>query len=95
MPRWSADGRQLYFRIGRNLRVVDVEAGPDAAAFRSGSPRQVFDDLDRSRLTSGYDVSPDGEFLLIPQSIQDEAQLDRITVLVNWLDEVERLVPTQ
>ena len=54
----------------------------------------MFDDLDRSRLSSGYDVSADGKALLIPSSTQDEAPLDRITVLVNWLDEVERLVPS-
>jgi len=73
LPRWSRDGKQLYYRIGRRLYVVDVEAGPGTTAFRSSNPRLVFDDLDRSRLSSGYDVSADGKALLIPSSTQDEA----------------------
>ena len=93
LPRWSRDGKQLFYRIGRKLWVVDVEASDDASAFRAGTPRLLFDDFDRSRLTSGYDVAPNGEAVLAPSSIQDDAPLDRITVLVNWLDEVERIVP--
>jgi serine/threonine-protein kinase len=93
LPRWSRDGRQLFYRIGRQLHVVDVEAGPGATAFRASTPRLVFDDLDRSRLSSSYDIAPDGDAILIPSPLQEDAPLDRITVLVNWLDEVERVVP--
>ena len=93
LPRWSRDGKQLFYRIGRKLWVVDVEASDDASAFRAGTPRLLFDDFDRSRMTSGYDVAPDGKAVLAPLSIQEDAPLDRITVLVNWLDEVERIVP--
>ena len=93
LPRWSRDGKQLFYRIGRQLFVVDVDAGADASAFLSSNPRLVFDDLERARLTSGYDVSLDGKAILIGEPLQDESPLDTITVLVNWLDEVERLVP--
>ena len=39
------------------------------------------------------EIAPDGDAILIPSPLQEEARLDRITVLVNWLDEVERVVP--
>jgi len=93
LPRWSRDGKQLFYRIGRQLHVVDVEAGPGATAFRAGTPRLVFDDLDRARMGSGYEIAPAGDAILIPSSLQEDAPLDRITVLVNWLDKVERVVP--
>jgi serine/threonine-protein kinase len=93
LPRWSRDGRQLFYRVGRRLFVVDVEAGPGETAFRAGAPRLVFDDLDRARLSSSYDIAPDGSAILIPSSLQEDAPLDRVTVLVNWLQEVERVVP--
>ncbi|NIL99646.1 MAG: protein kinase [Acidobacteria bacterium] len=93
LPRWSHDGKQMFYRIGRRMFVVDVEAGEGTTAFRSSNPRLVFDDLERARLTSGYDILPDGESIVVPQPNQKDAPLDSITVLVNWLDEVERLVP--
>jgi serine/threonine-protein kinase len=94
LPRWSRDGRQLFYRVGRRLHVVDVEAGNGTSAFRASNPRLVFDDLYRARLTGGYDVSLAGDGVLVTSSLQDDAPLDEITVLVNWLDEVERRVPS-
>ncbi len=94
LPRWSRDGKQLYYRVARQLFVVDVSAGAGTTAFRSSNPRLVFDDLERARLSSGYDVSRDGKAILIGEPLRDEELLDTITVLVNWLDEVERLVPS-
>jgi serine/threonine-protein kinase len=94
LPRWSRDGKQLFYLLGRQLFVVDVETGPGATAFRAGNPRLLLDDLDRAKLTSGYDVAPEGDAILAPSLLQDEAPLNHITVLVNWLDEVERLVPS-
>jgi hypothetical protein len=93
LPRWSRDGKQLYYRIGRSLYVVDVETGRGTDAFQASTPRLVFDDLDRSRLTSSYEISPSGDAILVPSSLQEDAPRTRVTVLVNWLDEVERIVP--
>jgi serine/threonine-protein kinase len=93
-PRWSPDGKRLFYRVGRRLYAVDVETGNGGAAFRASNPKLVLDDLERARLTGAFDVSLAGDAILVPSSLQDEAPLDEITVLVNWLDEVERLVPS-
>ena len=93
LPRWSRDGKQLFYRIGRQLHVVDIETGQGTTAFRTSTPRLVFDDLDRSRGSSSYEIAPGGDAILVPASLQEDAPLNRITVLVNWLDEVERVVP--
>jgi hypothetical protein len=73
---------------------VDVETGQDASAFRATAPRLLFDDLDRARMSASYDIAPGGDGILIPSSLQEDTPLDRITVLVNWLGEVERTVPS-
>ena len=38
-PRWSRDGRELFFWTGTALGVVSVEAADE---FRHGNPRELF-----------------------------------------------------
>jgi serine/threonine-protein kinase len=92
-PRWSQDGRRLFYRIGRRLMVADVETG-DGQAFRAGSPRMLLDDLPRSQLSINYDLDHEGQAVLIADPQEDYGPPDRITVVVNWFDELERLVPS-
>ena len=58
---WSRDGRELFYRNGDQLWVVDVETEP---GFTVGSPRVLFEgryDFERNDLgTPNYDVSRDG-----------------------------------
>jgi Tol biopolymer transport system component/predicted Ser/Thr protein kinase len=72
-PRWSKDGRQLYFKSGRRIFVVDMTT-PDA------EPRLLFE---ADRTFGGFDVAPDGQrFLMI---MTDElAQQNPTRVIVNW-----------
>lgn len=71
-PRWSRDGSELCYLDGNRVMAASIENGVP------GSPRQLFEtknDLD------GYDVSPDGRFLM--NVILKE--YPQITVLVqNW-----------
>jgi dipeptidyl aminopeptidase/acylaminoacyl peptidase len=70
--RWSKDGRQLFFRLGRRMFVADMTT-PDA------DPRLLFE---ADRAFGGFDVAPDGRFLMI---MNDElAQQTPTRVLVNW-----------
>ena len=42
-----------------------------------------------------YDVSPDGErFLMIKEGGSDESSPAELILVQNWVDELERLVPT-
>jgi hypothetical protein len=70
---------------------VPVQPG---AGFTAGNTARV---LDVSAYNSGlggrnYDVSPDGQrFLMIKDDQQQGAA--RINVVLNWLEELKRLVP--
>ena len=84
-PRWSPKGDELFYRRGRAMMVVPVDLEP---SFRPGTPELLFD----GPYAEWFDVFPDGEhfaMLTIPQ-----VDLKDITVVVNWAQELKRLVPT-
>ncbi len=68
-PRWSADGKELYFLIGQTtaeaVMAVDIETEP---AFKPGKPRILFTGAYIGPLPDNgipYDVHPDGERFLM------------------------------
>ena len=64
-PRWSADGREMFYRIAN--RLIGVPLG-EGAAFRAGKARPLFDALYNLGIESGrsYDVDPKtGRFLIV------------------------------
>jgi len=90
-PRWSADGRELFYRLGDKMMVVEVQSEP---AFTSGRPQLVFEVpyLRDQFATSNYDISPDGQRFLMIKA--DQAEVPQINVVLNWFEELKRLVPT-
>ena len=86
-PVWSGDGRELFFVRGQQLWAVTVETEPD---FRAGTPRLLFEGpYDLSSLHPHYDVSPDGRFIMLKL----EEKRSTFNIILNWLDELERLAP--
>ncbi len=90
-PVWSPDGTELFYRSGEKMMVVSLQA---ERAFSVGKPRVLFEGVyfssDFIPGTQYYDISPDGErFLMIRE--RKEAQ---INVVLNWFEELKRLVPT-
>jgi len=95
-PLWSPDGKELFYRHGNTVLAVDITA---TSSFEPGIPRALFDGkyLTSRESENGprqYDISPDGKrFLMVhrePSSIPTH-----INVVLNWLEELERLVPTE
>ncbi len=91
-PAWSADGRELFYRNGYQMLAVPVETGP---TFSAEKPELLFEE--RYKLApipiAGYDVSRDGErFLMIRE---DKKEAGQINVVLNWFEELKRLVPTE
>jgi Tol biopolymer transport system component len=56
-PKWSRDGRELFFESGGSLKVVRVPPGP---VFNPGNPTTLFSlaGYRRARNRQQYDVSP-------------------------------------
>ncbi len=85
-PMWVRNGRELFYRAGRSWMVVDVALEP---SFQAGSPRLLFEGPYRSN----YDVSPDGQRLLVVRPEEQET-IRQLHVVLNWFEELRRLVPT-
>ena len=77
-PRWSHDGRQIFF-IQRDRKLVAVSFDPTTGA--AGAPRVLF----QTRITANrianwqYDVAPDGRFLINSLPANTNAPLTLVT----------------
>jgi len=90
-PRWAKNGSELFYRAGDRLMAVEVETEP---AFRAGNPRALFQGQFQygNDFRTNYDVAPDGRFLMI-RSLGESAPT-HLNVVLNWFEELRRLVPT-
>jgi Tol biopolymer transport system component len=88
-PLWSRTGRQIFYRIGNRMMVVDVSPGVDLSL---SPPRQLFEQryVFQNVSLANYDLSADGERFLM---VKDEAGSGRLNVVLNWSEELKRLVP--
>ena len=80
------------------MMVVTIETEP---TFNPGNPEVLFEAAHYRFATVGrdrpWDVAGDGRFLMIKNAAQDdtvEAQPPQINVVLNWFEELQRLVPT-
>jgi serine/threonine-protein kinase len=94
-PVWSPDGKELFYRSGNRMMVVLIQTDP---TFSPGKPKVLFEGSYVSESTPAgypyYDIHPDGErFLMMKEGelAQDQSQ---IHVVLNWFEELKRLVPT-
>jgi serine/threonine-protein kinase len=90
-PLWSADGRELFFRDGAAMMAVAVETGDE---FSFAAPRALFSAPYVQRaapLNRGYDVAPDGRFLMIlPADENRTATPASIVVVQNFGEEIRQ-----
>jgi eukaryotic-like serine/threonine-protein kinase len=93
-PVWNRNGRELFYRSGDAMMVVDIATQP---AFAAGKPRVLFRGAYEPTVftVANYDVSPDGQrFLMLKRSEQAAAAPTQINIVLNWLEELKRRVPT-
>ena len=106
---WSPNGREfIYSSIeNRSLMAVEVETEP---TFKFGRSQALFNAGDiglRTRSIVGdFDISPDGKrFLMLKKAAttDEESQaeesvpqiLNKITIILNWFEELNERLPVQ
>lgn len=89
-PVWSRNGRELFFLAGSTMMTAPVLSGPTPPAF--GRPVRLFDGVETGALYTSYAIGPDGRFLLTetPRPSRPE---NHLTLVLNGLDEIRRLLP--
>ena len=87
-PLWAPDGRELYYRSSDGkVMAVRIQTEPE---LQPSTPVALFDDRYEQ---DSFDISPDGaRFVMMRRA--DDAPPPRLRVIVNWLPELERLVPS-
>jgi serine/threonine-protein kinase len=91
-PRWARDGRELFYREGEKMMVVSVETGDEFTAER---PRMLFtSDTEVAAGHGGpnFDITPDGRRFVMTR-VKPQPPPTEIHVILNWFDELKRLVP--
>ena len=89
-PRWSLAGGELFFWNGKTLMVAPVTTGD---SFTRETPQRLFD-VEEIADTEQYSVTPDGQQFVV--SVNNAAGLStEIHVILDWFEELKRLVPTE
>ena len=88
-PRWSTDGKEIFYVEGSTLVAVQVSTRPD---FSVGSVTRLFEHraltLQLGRAFAHYDVSADGRRFLLAAPVDEEAEQEvSIRVVENWYEE--------
>jgi Tol biopolymer transport system component/predicted Ser/Thr protein kinase len=93
-PAWSPNASELYYVDAHGaMMAVSITLSPLVL----GRTRKLFDTQAPSRVVSGkpYDVAPDGRFLMLQSGAASPPGPIDITVVLNWTEELKRLVPVR
>jgi serine/threonine-protein kinase len=91
-PKWNSNGKELFYRVGNKMMVVDVSTSPDLTL---SQPRVLFEQryaFGSAQTIPNYDVSPDGQRFVM---VKDDSASGRVNIVLNWFEELKRLVPTK
>lgn len=83
-PRWSSDGKRLYFAREDNIMATSVTTGVGGQAVTIGREEQV---MTTTGLT-GFDVSPNGRTVAVAQ-LGVGTIPDKLHIVVNWFEELK------
>jgi len=97
-PVWSRAARQILYE-SRNGYAMVADYSVDGDSFRLGKARPWADRqfLLASHAGANFDVAPDGKRLVVlanPEPTDNPKGNVRVTVLVNWFDELRRRMPS-
>jgi serine/threonine-protein kinase len=92
-PVWNPKGRELFFRSGKKMMVVEYVG---QQSFTAGKPKELFEGnyIPTPRTFPDYDITPDGQKFLMLKTAEDQQSNSQINVVVNWVEELKQKVPT-
>ena len=98
-PVWARSGKELFYRAplqGRQRRFMVVDVSP-GNPIRVSRGRGLFEDsyevVGLNLGTPNYDVFPDGQHFVMVETNREASRITHFNVIVNWFEELKRLVP--
>jgi Tol biopolymer transport system component/predicted Ser/Thr protein kinase len=92
-PRWSPDGKMLYYRKNSQIMAVPVST---ATTFSAGVPTLLFNGFPAMNVDSGisYDITADGKYFITTQPVRGTSYKN-IAVILHWIDEIKNLTSVE
>jgi serine/threonine-protein kinase len=86
-PKWSASGREVFFRQGTSMMAVDVTLGADVQV---GRPHKLFEGDFLEWGAANYDVARDGRFVMVrPASASTSGRA--LNIRLHWVEELKKI----
>jgi len=83
----------LYYRSGNTMKAVAIEIEP---SFSIGEPNDLFTEFSaRNMIIRNYDFDSVNRRFIMVKPLQEESTPTQINVVLNWFEELKRLVPSQ
>ena len=104
-PQWAGNGRELYYRtpatsgsapnatIGQRLKLMAVPI-ETRSGFEPGKPRALFEGP-YFQSFHDYAPTPDGKGFIFIRETQAQTGPAELGVVLNWFDELKRIVPAR
>jgi dipeptidyl aminopeptidase/acylaminoacyl peptidase len=93
-PRWSPDGKQLFYRRGDAFLVASVTSAGPLSVSDSRKLFEIRAAPGSSTQIPSYGVSPDGRRFLV-RILDPRAIPTQINVVQNWFEELKAKVPVR
>ena len=96
-PKWSQNGKELFYRAAEDGKIMVVTYTASGDAFRADppqlwSPGQFSSDFGG---TAAFDLHPDGNrFAVLKAPDTEETPVNKVNIVLNWFDELKRRAPT-
>ena len=87
--RWNRNSREIYYRSGKHIVGVALDASGAEPAF--GKPTALFADdyaFGGGASIANYDVAPNGRFIMIRRGVNG----GKLRVVVNWTEELKQIL---
>ncbi|NNE37121.1 MAG: hypothetical protein HKN08_02355, partial [Gammaproteobacteria bacterium] len=88
-PVWARNGRELLYRHADQMIIVEYTADEE---FRAATPEWLFEGPyvgPRGKNFSNFDISPDGENILMLMTLEQDISLTtRVNIVSNWFEEL-------
>ena len=96
-PLWSGDGHEVVYRHEYNVISVSIITTDDGSIGELGEPEVVFQGSFTSYSLGGpnYDVSADGNSFLMLETADRGNTDTQLKLILNWTEELKRLVPNE
>jgi eukaryotic-like serine/threonine-protein kinase len=82
-PRWSTDGKRLFYLFNADLVTVDIQAG---VSFQSGVPKRLFSTISQG----AWALSPSNDRFLFIRASVTSGPPPPFTMVLNWMAKLEQ-----